>query len=284
MVRHRVVVSDGDCARRSAKRIASFHRFGLVTQVGFAGQSPLPKNASCAYSNGYSSRSRLQPCYATSGGGAMASPPRGQQNGWLRAIAFPGPRHSAPRSRRRYRRTHSAELARDQRPELLCNRPLARMRAEQTNLHHGIPTFVACAHERAACQIIADQAQWQPRDTTTVLRHCFQGCAKMRGKYRLKPSIAALVSANFSQDSSEPGFRTVNQVAERGARRSRQSIAGLANLIRSDHWHQPVITDLDRVELVESQPAWCGWMMMVEKKLGLAAGHERFAGLQVVGE
>src|SRR5260221_269826 len=53
MVRHRVVVSDGDCARRSAKRIASFHRFGLVTQVGFAGQSPLPKNAAYPYHNAY---------------------------------------------------------------------------------------------------------------------------------------------------------------------------------------------------------------------------------------
>src|ERR1700751_6216373 len=100
------------------------------------------------------------------------------------------------------------------------------MRAEQTNLHCGIQTFVAGAHERAECQIIADQAQWQPRDTTAVLRHCFQGCAKMRSKYRLKPSSAALVSANFSQDSSEPGFRTVNQVGQRRARRSRQSVAG----------------------------------------------------------
>src|SRR5260221_8456485 len=54
MVRHRVVVSDGDCARRSAKRIASFHRFGLVTQVGFAGQSPLPKNTAYPYHNAYS--------------------------------------------------------------------------------------------------------------------------------------------------------------------------------------------------------------------------------------
>src|SRR5260221_508330 len=54
MVRHRVMVSDGDCARRSAKRIASFHRFGLVTQVGFAGQSPLPKNAAYPYHNAYS--------------------------------------------------------------------------------------------------------------------------------------------------------------------------------------------------------------------------------------
>src|SRR6266404_1359551 len=109
----------------------------------------------------------------------------------------------------------------NQRPELLCNRPLARIRAEQTNLHHGIPTFVAGAHERALCQIIADQAQWQPRDTTTVLRHCFQGCTKMRGKYRLKPGIAALISANFSQDSSEPGYRAVNQVGQHRARRSR---------------------------------------------------------------
>ena len=31
------------------------------------------------------------------------------------------------------------------------------MRAEQANLHHGIPTFVAGAHERTVCQIIADQ-------------------------------------------------------------------------------------------------------------------------------
>src|SRR5258708_32913613 len=53
MVRYRVIVSDGDCARRSAKRIASFHRFGLVTQVGFAGQSPLPKNAAYPYHNAY---------------------------------------------------------------------------------------------------------------------------------------------------------------------------------------------------------------------------------------
>ena len=73
-------------------------------------------------------------------------------------------------------------------------------------------------------------------------------------------------------------------MGERGARRSRQNVAGLANLIRSDHWHQPVIADLDRVELVESQPAWCGWMMMIDQKFGLAAEHERFAGLQVIGE
>src|SRR6266446_6570387 len=43
-VRHRVMASDGDCAPRSATRIASFHRFGLVTQVGLTGQSPLPTN------------------------------------------------------------------------------------------------------------------------------------------------------------------------------------------------------------------------------------------------
>src|SRR5260221_222521 len=194
----------------------------------------------------------------------MATAPVGQPNGSVRSIALAWSRRSASRDSRRYRRTHAALLARYIPLEVVCIRPMPRVRGEQTHLHHVVQTFVACAHERAACQIIADQAQWQPRDTTTVLRHCFQGCAKMRGKYRLKPSIAALVSANFSQDSSEPGFRTVNQVGERGARRSRQSIAGLANLIRSDHWHQPVITDLDRVELVESQPAWCGWMMMVE--------------------
>jgi hypothetical protein len=46
------MVSDGDCTRRSAKRIASFHRFGLVTQIGFAGQSPL-KNAAYPYHNAY---------------------------------------------------------------------------------------------------------------------------------------------------------------------------------------------------------------------------------------
>src|SRR5258708_30242709 len=128
----------------------------------------------------------------------MATAPVGQPNGSIRSIDLAWSRRSASRDSRRYRRTHSAELASDQRPELLCNRPLARMRAEQTNLHHGIPTFVAGAHERAACQIIADQAQWQPRDTTTVLRHCFQGCTKMRGKYKLKPNIAALLSAYFS--------------------------------------------------------------------------------------
>src|SRR5258707_301732 len=65
MVRYRVMASDGDCARRSAKRIASFHRFGLVTQVGFAGQSPLPKNAAYPYHNAYSSWRRSPEWYAT---------------------------------------------------------------------------------------------------------------------------------------------------------------------------------------------------------------------------
>jgi hypothetical protein len=39
-----VMARDGDCAPRSATRIVSFHRFGMVAQLGLTGQSPLPKS------------------------------------------------------------------------------------------------------------------------------------------------------------------------------------------------------------------------------------------------
>src|SRR5258708_38727729 len=87
MVRYRVIVSDGDCARRSAKRIASFHRFGLVTQVGFAGQSPLPKNAAYPYHNAYAPTRRPLASFARMGRQAVAAADVGQPRRSPRGIA-----------------------------------------------------------------------------------------------------------------------------------------------------------------------------------------------------